>query len=86
MQTGIRLIAAVYTEFRDDIRLALLENVRRAMYKTAATGAVKSVRTQSELSRWKLLRAASPGAADAYTAVLTYFDIAVPEWIKGERR
>ena len=82
MRNGVRKI----TPFGElppldaDIRAALLENLRLVILHTAiGAQATDSLQVQSRLRRWELLRQASPRAADAYVAVLTLFQLEVPE-------
>ena len=66
----------------DTHRLALRENVRRVLLRTAAAPRpVPSLAAQSRLPRWRHLRTASPEGADVLAGVLLWGGIEVPEWL-----
>jgi hypothetical protein len=87
MREGIRQLGAlsegaVLTEMQ---RLALCENVRMVILRTAAVpNARPSLIAQSRLRRWGFLRAASPDAADAHVAVLGWLGIEPPASLMEE--
>lgn len=60
--------------------LALLENLRLST-ETLGKGYVPSIRKQSELWRWRFLRATTPAAADAYAEALRLAGIDPPEYL-----
>ena len=65
--------------------LALIENARRVIVKTAAIPEARdSLSAQAALPRWRHLRRASPAAADAYAAVLGYLGLDVPQCLVEE--
>jgi hypothetical protein len=66
----------------DSQRLGLLENFRAVLLTTATTGNRASIFQQSRLRRWRFLAQASPAAARAYAAVLIWYQIAVPVWLR----
>ena len=87
MLQGIRelSVAAETAPLSDVQRLALLENLRRIIVKTApAPSSGPSVAAQSGLPRWRRLREASLPAAAAYAAVLGYLELAVPQCLTEE--
>jgi hypothetical protein len=65
-------------------RRALMENVRRVFLRTAsAPEPAPSLAAQAKLYRWWFLRQASAEAANAYAALLAYFDIGLPDSLGG---
>jgi hypothetical protein len=88
MREGVRQVErlAAGATLTGSQRLALLENLRLVVLRTAAAPNPRQPLTaQSRLRRWEHLRAAAPHAADAYVAVLGLFEIEAPECLLAER-
>ena len=59
-------------------RLALMENLRRAILRTASTGFRPSLEAQARLSRWNFLGEVSPEGRVAFVRVLRRLGATVP--------
>ena len=87
MMVGVRSLdeADVSVELDDIERRALLENFRWMLLRTASTPrAEPSLRAQSLRGRWRFLRQTSSDAANLYVAVLGYFGLEVPNYLRDD--
>ena len=80
MIVGIREIGELRPRatLTDAQGLALMENLRRAILRTASTGFRPSLEAQSRLSRWIFLADVSPEGRVAFVRVLTRLGSPVP--------